>query len=116
MAHTLSVLTKHPVKTRVNLTTLIVARDSAHAKLRRLDRGEGLPEYFKQFPVYYAGPAKTPTGMASGSFGPTTAGRMDYYVDLFQANGGSMVMLAKGSRSKQVVDACRKHKDSISAR
>ena len=94
MAHTLSVLTKHPVKTRVNLSgTLIVARDSAHAKLKeRLDRGEGLPEYFKQFPVYYAGPAKTPTGMASGSFGPTTAGRMDSYVDLFQANGGSMVM------------------------
>ena len=112
MAHTLSVLTRHPVKTRVNLTgTLIVARDSAHAKLKeRLDRGEGLPDYFKQFPVYYAGPAKTPTGMASGSFGPTTAGRMDSYVDLFQAAGGSMVMLAKGNRSKQVVDACRKHK------
>ena len=112
MAHTLSVLTKHPVKTRVNLTgTLIVARDSAHAKLKeRLDRGEGLPDYFKQFPVYYAGPAKTPAGMPSGSFGPTTAGRMDSYVDLFQANGGSMVMLAKGNRSKQVVDACKKHK------
>ena len=75
----------------------------------RLDRGEGLPDYFKQFPVYYAGPAKTPHGMASGSFGPTTAGRMDSYVDLFQANGGSMVMLAKGNRSKQVVDACKKH-------
>ena len=112
MAHTLGVLTKHPVKTRVNLTgTLIVARDSAHAKLKeRLDRGEGLPDYFKQFPVYYAGPAKTPQGMPSGSFGPTTAGRMDSYVDLFQANGGSMVMLAKGNRSKQVVDACKKHK------
>jgi fumarate hydratase class I len=112
MAHTLSVLTRHPVKTRVNLTgTLIVARDSAHAKLKeRLDRGEGLPDYFKQFPVYYAGPAKTPEGMPSGSFGPTTAGRMDSYVDLFQANGGSMVMLAKGNRSKQVVDACKKHK------
>jgi len=112
MAHTLSVLTRHPVKTRVNLTgTLIVARDSAHAKLKeRLDRGEGLPDYFKQFPVYYAGPAKTPTGLASGSFGPTTAGRMDSYVDLFQANGGSMVMLAKGNRSKQVVDACKKHR------
>jgi fumarate hydratase class I len=112
MAHTLSVLTRHPVKTRVNLTgTLIVARDSAHAKLKeeRLDRGQGLPDYFKQFPVYYAGPAKTPHGMASGSFGPTTAGRMDSYVDLFQANGGSMVMLAKGNRSKQVVDACKKH-------
>jgi fumarate hydratase class I len=112
MAHTLSVLSKHPVKTRVNLTgTLIVARDSAHAKLKeRLDRGEGLPDYFKQFPVYYAGPAKTPEGMPSGSFGPTTAGRMDSYVDLFQAHGGSMVMLAKGNRSKQVVDACKKHK------
>jgi fumarate hydratase, class I len=112
MAHTLSILTRHPVKTRVNLTgTLIVARDSAHAKLKeRLDRGEGLPDYFKQFPVYYAGPAKTPQGMPSGSFGPTTAGRMDSYVDLFQANGGSMVMLAKGNRSKQVVDACKKHK------
>ena len=112
MAHTLSVLTQHPVKTRVNLTgTLIVARDSAHAKLKeRLDAGQGLPDYFKQFPVYYAGPAKTPTGMASGSFGPTTAGRMDSYVDLFQANGGSMVMLAKGNRSKAVVDACKKHK------
>src|SRR6478735_9057271 len=112
MAHTLSVLTKYPVKTRVNLTgTLIVARDSAHAKLKeRLDAGQGLPEYFKQFPVYYAGPAKTPEGMPSGSFGPTTAGRMDSYVDLFQANGGSMVMLAKGNRSKQVVDACKKHK------
>src|SRR5437899_756992 len=112
MAHTLAVLTRHPVKTRVNLTgTLIVARDSAHAKLKeRLDAGQGLPDYFKQFPVYYAGPAKTPQGMASGSFGPTTAGRMDSYVDLFQANGGSMVMLAKGNRSKQVVDACKKHK------
>ena len=109
MAHTLSVLTQHPVKTRVNLTgTLIVARDSAHAKLKeRLDAGQGLPDYFKQFPVYYAGPAKTPTGMASGSFGPTTAGRMDSYVDLFQANGGSMVMLAKGNRSQAVTDACQ---------
>src|SRR5579883_1384147 len=111
MAHTLAVLTQHPVKTRVNLTgTLIVARDSAHAKLKeRLDAGQGLPDYFKQFPVYYAGPAKTPTGMASGSFGPTTAGRMDAYVDLFQAHGGSMVMLAKGNRSQQVVQACKKH-------
>jgi len=112
MAHTLATLTKHPVKTRVSLSgTLIVARDSAHAKLKeRLDRGEGLPQYFKDFPVYYAGPAKTPTGMASGSFGPTTAGRMDSYVDLFQAAGGSMVMLAKGNRSQQVVDACKKHR------
>jgi fumarate hydratase class I len=99
------------VKTRVNLTgTLIVARDSAHAKLKeRLDRGEGLPDYFKQFPVYYAGPAKTPAGYPSGAFGPTTAGRMDSYVDQFQAAGGSMVMLAKGNRSKQVVDSCKKH-------
>src|SRR5207244_5855974 len=97
--------------TRGNLTgTLIVARDSAHAKLKeRLDRGEGLPDYFKQFPVYYAGPAKTPHGMPSGSFGPTTAGRMDSYVDLFQANGGSMVMLAKGNRSQAVTDACKEH-------
>jgi fumarate hydratase, class I len=112
MAHTLATLTKHPVKTRVSLSgTLIVARDSAHAKLKeRLDAGQGLPQYFKDFPVYYAGPAKTPTGMASGSFGPTTAGRMDSYVDLFQAAGGSMVMLAKGNRSQQVVDACKKHR------
>ncbi len=112
MAHTLSVLTQYPVKTRVSLTgTLIVARDAAHAKLKeRLDRGEGLPEYFKQSPVYYAGPAKTPEGYASGAFGPTTAGRMDSYVDQFQAAGGSMVMLAKGNRSKQVVDACKKHR------
>ena len=112
MAHTLSILTRHPVKTRVSLTgTLIVARDAAHAKLKeRLDRGEGLPDYFKQFPVYYAGPAKTPEGYASGAFGPTTAGRMDSYVDQFQAAGGSMVMLAKGNRSKQVVDACKKHR------
>jgi fumarate hydratase, class I len=112
MAHTLAELTRHPVKTRVNLTgTLIVARDSAHAKLKeRLDAGQGLPDYLKQYPVYYAGPAKTPHGLPSGSFGPTTAGRMDSYVDLFQSNGASMVMLAKGNRSRQVVDACKKHK------
>src|SRR5260221_6215792 len=110
MAHTLAVLTRHPVKTRVNLTgTLIVARDSAHAKLKeRLDAGQGLPDYFKQFPVYYAGPAKTPQGMASGSFGPTTAGRMDSYVDLFQANGGSLVMLGKGNCSKPECEALTK--------
>jgi fumarate hydratase, class I len=104
-------LSKHPVTTRVSLTgTMIVARDSAHAKLKeRLDAGQGLPDYIKKHPVYYAGPAKTPTGYASGSFGPTTAGRMDSYVDLFQANGGSMVMLAKGNRSKAVTDACKKH-------
>lgn len=104
-------LGKHPVKTIVSLNgKMIVARDIAHAKLKeRLDSGEGLPEYFKNHPVYYAGPAKTPKGMASGSFGPTTAGRMDPYVDLFQANGGSMVMIAKGNRSQQVTDACQKH-------
>jgi len=104
-------LSKHPVTTRVSLTgTMIVARDSAHAKLKeRLDAGQGLPDYIKNHPVYYAGPAKTPTGYASGSFGPTTAGRMDSYVDLFQAHSGSLVMLAKGNRSKAVTDACKKH-------
>jgi fumarate hydratase class I len=90
--------------------TLVVARDMAHAKLKeRLEKGQGLPDYFKNHPVYYAGPAKTPKGMACGSFGPTTAGRMDSYVDLFQANGGSLVMIAKGNRSQQVIDACKKH-------
>jgi fumarate hydratase class I len=89
---------------------MIVARDLAHAKIReRLERGEPMTEYFKRHPVYYAGPAKTPAGYASGSFGPTTAGRMDAYVDQFQAAGGSMVMLAKGNRSKQVREACAKH-------
>ena len=104
-------LTKHPIKTRVNLTgTLIVGRDLAHAKLKeRLDSGQGLPDYIKNHPVYYAGPAKTPEGYASGSFGPTTAGRMDSYVDQFQEAGGSMVMLAKGNRSQAVTDACKKH-------
>ena len=104
-------LSKHPVKTRLSLTgPLVVARDIAHAKLKeRLDSGEGLPQYLKDHAVYYAGPAKTPEGMASGSFGPTTAGRMDAYVDAFQAAGGSMVMLAKGNRSPQVTEACRKH-------
>ena len=104
-------LSKHPVKTRVMLTgPLVVARDIAHAKLKeRLDRGEGLPQYLQDHAVYYAGPAKTPEGMASGSFGPTTAGRMDSYVDEFQAAGGSFVMLAKGNRSKQVTDACKKY-------
>jgi fumarate hydratase class I len=102
-------LAKHPVKTRLNLNgTLIVARDMAHAKIKELlDAGKPLPEYFKNHPVYYAGPAKTPKGMASGSFGPTTAGRMDPYVDLFQKHGGSMIMLAKGNRSQQVTDACK---------
>ncbi len=104
-------LSQYPIKTRVSLTgPMIVARDIAHAKLKeRLDRGEGLPEYFKQMAVYYAGPAKTPSNFASGSFGPTTAGRMDSYVDLFQAHGGSMVMIAKGNRSQAVTDACKTH-------
>ncbi len=104
-------LTKHPVTTRVALNgTIIVARDIAHAKLKeRVDAGQGLPDYFKKHPVYYAGPAKTPTGYASGSFGPTTAGRMDSYVDGFQSLGGSMVMIAKGNRSQQVTSACKKH-------
>ena len=111
MPEILKELDKHPVRTRLSLTgTLVVARDIAHAKLKeRLDRGESLPEYFKKHPVYYAGPAKTPKGLPSGSFGPTTAGRMDAYVDLFQAQGGSMVMVAKGNRSQAVTDACRKH-------
>ena len=104
-------LGKYPVKTRVMLTgPLVVARDIAHAKLKeRIDAGLGLPDYMKDMAVYYAGPAKTPEGMASGSFGPTTAGRIDSYVDEFQANGGSFVMLAKGNRSKAVTDACKKH-------
>ncbi|MGE5505804.1 MAG: fumarate hydratase [Actinomycetota bacterium] len=104
-------LSQYPIRTRVSLTgPMIVARDIAHAKLKeRLDRGEGLPDYFKQMGVYYAGPAKTPSNFASGSFGPTTAGRMDSYVDQFQAAGGSMVMIAKGNRSKAVTDACKKH-------
>jgi fumarate hydratase class I len=107
----LAQLAKHPIKTRLSLSgPMIVARDLAHAKLReRLERGEGLPDYFKDHPVYYAGPAKTPEGYASGSFGPTTAGRMDSFVAEFQAAGGSMVMLAKGNRSPAVRDACRKY-------
>jgi fumarate hydratase class I len=111
MKDILSELGKHPVKTRLSLTgTIIVARDLAHSKIReRLENGEDMPQYFKDHPVYYAGPAKTPTGMASGSFGPTTAGRMDSYVDQFQSFGGSMVMLAKGNRSRQVRDACARH-------
>ena len=106
-----AILTKYPIKTRLNLRgTLIVARDIAHARIKQmLDEGKPMPEYFKKHPVYYAGPAKTPQGMASGSFGPTTAGRMDPYVDLFQSQGGSLVMVAKGNRSQQVTDACRKH-------
>ena len=111
MADILAELGKHPVSTRLSLNgTIIVGRDIAHAKLKeRIDNGEGLPQYIKDHPIYYAGPAKTPQGYASGSMGPTTAGRMDSYVDLFQSNGGSLVMLAKGNRSKQVTDACHKH-------
>ena len=111
MADVLGELSKHPIKTRLELNgTLIVARDLAHAKLKALlDGGGELPQYFKDHPVYYAGPAKTPTGFASGSFGPTTAGRMDSYVDQFQAAGGSMIMLAKGNRSKAVTEACKNH-------
>ena len=111
MPEILAQLTKHPVTTQLSLTgTMIVARDIAHAKLKeRVDRGEGLPQYLKDHPIYYAGPAKTPEGMPSGSFGPTTAGRMDSYVDLFQSLGGSMITLAKGNRSQQVTDACKKY-------
>lgn len=107
----LAELTRHPVSTPLLLTgTIVVARDIAHAKLKeRVDRGEGLPQYMKDHPVYYAGPAKTPPGMPSGSFGPTTAGRMDSYVDLFQAQGGSLIMIAKGNRSRAVTEACKKH-------
>jgi fumarate hydratase class I len=110
MKEILAELTRYPVTTRLSLNgTIIVARDIAHAKLKeRVDAGQGLPEYFLRHPVYYAGPAKTPQGYASGSFGPTTAGRMDSYVELFQSLGGSMVMIAKGNRSKQVTDACKK--------
>jgi fumarate hydratase class I len=111
MQDILATLSRHPVKTRLSLTgPMIVARDLAHSKLReRLESGQGLPDYFKNHPVYYAGPAKTPEGYASGSFGPTTAGRMDSFVHDFQAAGGSMVMLAKGNRSAAVRDACKKH-------
>ncbi|MDD2876572.1 MAG: fumarate hydratase [Acidiphilium sp.] len=111
MLEILAELSKHPIKTRVALTgTIVVARDIAHAKLKeRLDSGEGLPDYLKNHPVYYAGPAKTPEGMATGSFGPTTAGRMDSYVEAFQAAGGSLIMLAKGNRSRTVRDACKAH-------
>jgi fumarate hydratase class I len=110
MAEITAELSKYPVKTRLSLTgTLVVARDLAHAKIKELiDSGEAIPDYLKKFPVYYAGPAKTPAGYASGSFGPTTAGRMDSYVEQFQSLGGSLVMLAKGNRSKQVTDACKK--------
>ena len=111
MKEVLAELSKYPVSTPLKLTgTIVVARDIAHAKIKeRLDRGEGMPDYLKEHPVYYAGPAKTPEGMPSGSFGPTTAGRMDGYVDQFQAAGGSMVMIAKGNRSLAVTEACKRH-------
>jgi fumarate hydratase class I len=111
MKEVLAELTKYPVKTRLNLRgTLIVARDIAHARIKKMiDEGKPMPEYFKNHPVYYAGPAKTPAGMASGSFGPTTAGRMDPYVDLFQSLEGSLIMVAKGNRSRQVIEACKKY-------
>ena len=111
MSDVLAELSKHPVKSRLSLTgTLVVARDLAHAKIKAMmDEGKPMPEYMKNYAVYYAGPAKTPEGYASGSFGPTTAGRMDSYVDYFQSQGGSMVMLAKGNRSKAVTDACNSH-------
>jgi len=111
MSEIRQILSRYPIKTRLSLTgPLIVARDIAHAKLQeRLDRGEGLPHYVKDHPIYYAGPAKTPAGYASGSFGPTTAGRMDSYVDAFMAAGGSFVTLAKGNRSSEVRSACRRH-------
>jgi fumarate hydratase, class I len=111
MPEILATLARNPIKTRLSLTgTMIVARDSAHAKLReRLEKGEPLPDYFKNHPIYYAGPAKTPDGYASGAFGPTTAGRMDSFVDQFQAAGGSMVMVAKGNRAVAVREACKKH-------
>ncbi|HRP52473.1 MAG TPA: FumA C-terminus/TtdB family hydratase beta subunit, partial [Fluviicola sp.] len=111
MEQVLAELSKYPIKTRLKLNgTLIVARDAAHARIKELlDAGKPMPDYFKNHPVYYAGPAKTPEGMPSGSFGPTTAGRMDSYVDLFQSHGGSMIMLAKGNRSKDVTNACKKY-------
>jgi fumarate hydratase, class I len=111
MPDILGALTRHPIRTRLSLDgPMIVARDAAHAKIReRLERGEPMPGYFKDHPIYYAGPAKTPEGYASGAFGPTTAGRMDSFVDQFQSHGGSMVMLAKGNRSKEVREACQKH-------
>ena len=111
MKEVLAELSRHPVKTRLSLTgTMVVARDIAHAKIKeRIDRGEDLPQYIKDHPVYYAGPAKTPEGLPSGSFGPTTAGRMDSYVDLFQSHGGSLIMIAKGNRSRAVTEACARH-------
>jgi fumarate hydratase class I len=105
------ILTKFPIKTRLEISgSLIVARDAAHARIKKMiDAGEPMPQFFKDYPIYYAGPAKTPEGMPSGSFGPTTAGRMDSFVDLFQSKGASLIMVAKGNRSKSVTDACKKH-------
>ena len=111
MANVLAELSKHPLKTRISLTgTLVVARDLAHAKIKEMmDQGAPMPDYLRDFAVYYAGPAKTPEGYASGSFGPKTAGRMDSYVEYFQSRGGSKIMLAKGNRSKAVTDSCKTH-------
>uniref|UniRef100_A0A0A9WEJ2 Fumarate hydratase class I, aerobic n=1 Tax=Lygus hesperus TaxID=30085 RepID=A0A0A9WEJ2_LYGHE len=111
MSEILLELTKHPVKTRLSLTgTIIVARDIAHARIREMmETGKPIPQYMKDHPIYYAGPAKTPQGKPSGAFGPTTAGRMDVFVEPFQSQGASMVMLAKGNRSKQVTEACKKY-------
>jgi fumarate hydratase, class I len=111
MEDVLKILSQYPIKTRLNISgTLIVARDMAHARLKEmLDAGQPMPEYLKKYPVYYAGPAKTPKGMASGSFGPTTAGRMDPYVDFLMSLGGSLIMVAKGNRTQMVTDACKKH-------
>jgi fumarate hydratase class I len=111
MENVLAELSKHPLKTRISLTgTLVVARDLAHAKIKEMmDQGAPMPDYLRDFAVYYAGPAKTPAGYASGSFGPTTAGRMDSYVEYFQSRGGSKIMLAKGNRSKAVTDSCKTH-------
>jgi len=111
MKEILTLLTKYPVKTRLSLTgTLIVARDIAHARIKKMiDEGQPMPEYFKNHPIYYAGPAKTPPGMPSGSFGPTTAGRMDNYVELFRSLGGSLIMVAKGNRNRAVIDSCKKY-------
>ncbi|MFL5302072.1 MAG: FumA C-terminus/TtdB family hydratase beta subunit, partial [Anaeromyxobacteraceae bacterium] len=111
MPDILAQLSRHPIKTRLSLSgPMIVARDLAHSKLReRLESGQGLPDYFKNHPIYYAGPAKTPQGYASGAFGPTTAGRMDSFIEQFQAAGGSMVSVAKGNRSPAVREACKKH-------
>ncbi len=111
MKEVLAELSKHPVKTQLALNgTIVVGRDIAHSRFREIiERGEELPQYLKDYPIYYAGPAKTPPGKPSGSFGPTTASRMDPYVDMLQSRGASMIMIAKGNRSQQVTDSCKKH-------